>query len=81
MDATETTAARNAGFLKGWAKTGDHEEAFARRGFTCDWGDDRIVRARDNREIWNFRAYDYVDGEAPPTVNPSLNSMNIGKRT
>jgi len=72
MDATETTAARNAGFLKGWAKTGDHEEAFARRGFTCDWGDDRIVRARDNREIWNFRAYDYVDGEAPATVNPSL---------
>jgi alkyl sulfatase BDS1-like metallo-beta-lactamase superfamily hydrolase len=72
MDATKTTAARNATYLNGWAKTGDHEAAFARRGFACDWGDDRIVRAADNREIWNFRAYDYVDGEAPPSVNPSL---------
>ena len=72
MDATPETARRNAAFLTGWAGTGDREAAFAKRGFTCDWGEDRIVRAADNREIWNFRAYDYIEGDAPPSVNPSL---------
>ena len=72
MTATRTTAARNASFLNGLKANDDQEAALARRGFTCDWGDDRIVRPSDGREIWNFRSYDFVDGETPDTVNPSL---------
>jgi linear primary-alkylsulfatase len=33
---------------------------------------DGIIRADDGRIVWNAGAYDFLDGAAPATVNPSL---------
>jgi alkyl sulfatase BDS1-like metallo-beta-lactamase superfamily hydrolase len=33
---------------------------------------DLVIRADDGRVIWNMKAFDFVQGEAPPSVNPSL---------
>lgn len=31
-----------------------------------------VVRNADGRVVWNLPAYDFIQGEAPPSVNPSL---------
>ena len=33
---------------------------------------DGIIRADDGRIVWNAGGYDFLDGPAPPTANPSL---------
>ncbi|MGH6949298.1 MAG: alkyl/aryl-sulfatase [Vitreimonas sp.] len=52
-----------------WADRED--EDFAARGFIAAW-DEPQVRAEDGHVVWDFTAYDFVRGEAPETVNPSL---------
>jgi alkyl sulfatase BDS1-like metallo-beta-lactamase superfamily hydrolase len=47
------------------------DAAFARRGFIATRADP-IIRAADGRPVWNLAAYDFVQGPAPATVNPSL---------
>lgn len=44
---------------------------FASKGFIASWSDP-FIRAADGRIVWNIFAYDFVDGPAPDTVNPSL---------
>ncbi len=34
--------------------------------------DPPVVRAEDGRVVWDLESYAFLDGEAPPTVNPSL---------
>ncbi|WP_438804308.1 alkyl/aryl-sulfatase [Nocardia noduli] len=31
-----------------------------------------VIKASDGRVIWDGQAYDFLDGECPPTANPSL---------
>ena len=47
------------------------DEDFAARGFIAAWPDNEI-RGADGNVVWNFRAYDFLQGPAPETVNPSL---------
>lgn len=42
----------------------------ARRGFVA--APEGQVKAADGRVIWDFAAFDFISGEVPPTVNPSL---------
>jgi alkyl sulfatase BDS1-like metallo-beta-lactamase superfamily hydrolase len=44
---------------------------FADRGFIAT-RTDPVIRSREGTQIWNLAAYDWMQGEAPPTVNPSL---------
>lgn len=44
---------------------------FADQGFIATRADPIIV-TKDGKPVWNLGAYDWVEGEAPPTVNPSL---------
>ncbi len=41
------------------------------RGFVAK-DDPLVVKTKDGRVIWDVSAYAFVDGEAPPSVNPSL---------
>ena len=47
------------------------DAAFAHKGFIAT-RTDPIVRTKDGRLVWNLGAYDWVEGDAPATVNPSL---------
>ena len=49
----------------------DQDFDFARRGFVATRTDPLIKRA-DGGVVWNLAAYDFVVGEAPASVNPSL---------
>lgn len=44
---------------------------FARRGFIASRADPVIVNAK-GKPVWQLDAYAFVDGAAPPSVNPSL---------
>ncbi len=44
---------------------------FADRGFIAT-RTDPVIRMADGKPVWNLGAYDWMDGEAPSTVNPSL---------
>jgi alkyl sulfatase BDS1-like metallo-beta-lactamase superfamily hydrolase len=47
----------------------DFEEA--RRGFIAT-GKDVVIKDAQGGEVWNLPAYDFITGEAPGSVNPSL---------
>ena len=47
------------------------DAAFADQGFIAT-RTDPIILTKDGRPVWNLGAYDWVEGDAPPTVNPSL---------
>ncbi|MFC4373230.1 alkyl/aryl-sulfatase [Nocardia halotolerans] len=34
--------------------------------------DPPVIKAADGRVVWDIGAYDFLDGECPPTANPSL---------
>jgi alkyl sulfatase BDS1-like metallo-beta-lactamase superfamily hydrolase len=44
---------------------------FAARGFIATRADP-IIRAADGRPVWDLSAFDFLKGDAPATVNPSL---------
>jgi alkyl sulfatase BDS1-like metallo-beta-lactamase superfamily hydrolase len=69
--ATSTTAERNAAVAAALPLDDPGDFEAARRGFVA--GDDvgTLVGAGE-RVVWDRRAYDFIDGEAPPSVNPSL---------
>ena len=50
--------------------TGQDDE-FAHRGFIAT-AKDPVIRAEDGHIAWDMAAYDWIKGDAPPTVNPSL---------
>jgi alkyl sulfatase BDS1-like metallo-beta-lactamase superfamily hydrolase len=43
----------------------------ARRGFIAT-DDPLVIEGVDGGKAWDFTGYAFIDGEAPPTVNPSL---------
>jgi len=43
----------------------------ARRGFVAT-DDPLVIKGPDGRNAWDMSAYAFIDGDAPPTVNPSL---------
>src|SRR5690606_38336724 len=43
----------------------------ASRGFVAAW-DQPQIRAADGHVVWDFTAYNFLEGAAPETVNPSL---------
>ena len=47
------------------------DEDFASRGFIATLADPAI-RAADGRVVWTLGAYEFVQGQAPATANPSL---------
>jgi alkyl sulfatase BDS1-like metallo-beta-lactamase superfamily hydrolase len=67
-DATRRANAEMSATLP-WSDRED--EDFAARGFVASW-DQPQIRAADGRVVWDFTAYDFLQGDAPETVNPSL---------
>jgi alkyl sulfatase BDS1-like metallo-beta-lactamase superfamily hydrolase len=69
--ASEATRAANTAFAETLPWADREDEDFASRGFIAEW-DQPQIRATDGRVIWDFTAYNFVQGAAPETVNPSL---------
>ncbi len=70
MPATEATRAANADLLDRlpFADTADHD--LAERGLIAPLPD--TVTTQDGGLVWDARKFDFVKGDAPETVNPSL---------
>jgi len=68
--ATVATRANHADAFLKLPKDFEDEE-FAARGFIAAPAEDEI-RDEAGKVVWNFRAYDFLKGAAPDTVNPSL---------
>ena len=69
--ATDATRAANAQMAQTLPWADREDEDFAARGFIAGW-DQPQIRAADGRVVWDFSAYNFVQGQAPETVNPSL---------
>jgi alkyl sulfatase BDS1-like metallo-beta-lactamase superfamily hydrolase len=67
-DATRAANAATAQTLP-WADRED--EDFANRGFVAAY-DQPQIRTSDGRLVWDFTAYNFLQGDAPASVNPSL---------
>ncbi len=69
--ASGVTAEANAaaGAARALADPQDFEDA--RRGLIAGEGD-VVIAGKGDRPIWDTRAYDFVEGEAPVSVHPSL---------
>lgn len=66
----QVAAANEAVRLKlPFSDTRDFDDA--RRGFVGTLSDP-VLKATDGRVVWDAGAYDFLEGECPPTVNPSL---------
>src|SRR5690606_19424588 len=68
--ATDATRAANAQMAQTLPWADREDEDFAARGFIAGW-DQPQIRAADGRVVWDFSAYNFVQGQAPETVNPS----------
>lgn len=68
---SDATRAANAQMAESLPWEDREDEDFASRGFIATW-EDRQIRAADGRLVWDFGAYDFLQGERPETVNPSL---------
>jgi alkyl sulfatase BDS1-like metallo-beta-lactamase superfamily hydrolase len=70
IPATAATRAANAALVGGlpFDDTADH--VGASRGRIAPLPD--TVTTADGRPVWDSHRFDFVDGEAPPTVHPSL---------
>jgi alkyl sulfatase BDS1-like metallo-beta-lactamase superfamily hydrolase len=71
QDATSITRAANAEFGRDLPWNDTSEAALAEKGFVATRADPKI-RAADGRVVMDLSAYDFAQGPAPPTVNPSL---------
>ena len=70
-EATPATLAANAAFSASLPWSDTSENALASRGFIAALADPRI-KAADGRVVFDASAYDFADGEAADTMNPSL---------
>ncbi len=71
VPATETTAEANAAVHKELLQSGTEDFDDARRGFVAT-EDPLLTKTETGRVVWDRPSYDFIEGEAPPTVNPSL---------
>lgn len=69
--ATTTTIAANKAFSETLPWSDESETALASRGFIATLADPKI-RAADGRVVFDASAYDFADGPAQDTMNPSL---------
>ena len=69
--ASDATRAANASFAQDLPLADREDEDFATRGFIATWPEPQL-RGADGSVVWDFRAYDFLQGQAPETVNPSL---------
>ncbi|MGM9482291.1 alkyl/aryl-sulfatase [Roseateles sp. NT4] len=69
-DASATTVQANAAFAKSLPLSDQQDFEDARRGFIAR--PSGKILAADGSVITDFDAFNFVDGDAPPTVNPSL---------
>ncbi|MEB2343691.1 MAG: MBL fold metallo-hydrolase [Deltaproteobacteria bacterium] len=69
--ATATTIAAQAAVASALPLADAQDFEDASRGLLAS-DPDLVVRAPSGPPIWDLPAYDFVTGEAPPTVNPSL---------
>lgn len=70
-EVAPATHAANAEMARTLPVEDREDEDFATRGFIAAW-DQPQIRAADGRVVWDFTAYDFLQGAAPETVNPSL---------
>ncbi|MEN2739185.1 alkyl sulfatase dimerization domain-containing protein [Microbacterium sp. X-17] len=70
-DPTASIADANRALLDAlpFADTGDFADAD--RGYLGTL-EDPVIRDADGNAVWDAAAYDFIDGDAPATVNPSL---------
>lgn len=69
--ASAATIAAQAKERVALPKDNGKDAAFAAQGFVATRVDP-IIRNKDGRPVWNLAAYDWMKGDAPATVNPSL---------
>ena len=69
---SEATRASNAAFSQTLPWGDREDEDFATRGFISAYDQPQIRTADGSRVVWDFTAYDFLHGDAPDTVNPSL---------
>lgn len=69
--ATDSTRAANAATAQTLPWADREDEDFAARGFVAA-PEAPQIRGADGRVVWDFTAYDFLQGDAPETVNPSL---------
>ncbi len=68
---TEFTKAKNAEFLKCLPFSDKQDFEFAARGFIATMPE-VVIKDANNRPVWDLNQYDFIKGEAPVTINPSL---------
>jgi alkyl sulfatase BDS1-like metallo-beta-lactamase superfamily hydrolase len=68
--ASESTRVENENRARSLPADAEDEE-FAARGFVATW-DEATLRDDKGAVVWDFTAYDFLQGSAPATVNPSL---------
>jgi alkyl sulfatase BDS1-like metallo-beta-lactamase superfamily hydrolase len=68
---SDATRAANAAFSRTLPWSDREDEDFAARGFMAG-PEFAAIGATDGRVVWDFRAYDFLSGDPPDTVNPSL---------
>ncbi len=69
--ATSATLAANAAFNETLPWADNEDEALAARGFIATL-DDPVIRGAKGQVVYDLSAFDFAEGEAPDTVNPSL---------
>jgi alkyl sulfatase BDS1-like metallo-beta-lactamase superfamily hydrolase len=69
--ATDTTSALNEEFAEGLPFEDDRDFELATRGRLATEESLRVL-AEDGSVVWDMTTYDFTEGEAPDTVNPSL---------
>jgi alkyl sulfatase BDS1-like metallo-beta-lactamase superfamily hydrolase len=69
-DATAATVASNQSMAKGLADAGEKDFDDARRGLIAR--PEGQILGPDGAVLIDFAAFKFVEGDAPPTVNPSL---------
>jgi alkyl sulfatase BDS1-like metallo-beta-lactamase superfamily hydrolase len=69
-EATHATRIANKDLLRRLPFDDSTDRELAQRGLIAPLPD--TVTTADGRPVWDSRRFDFVDGEAPPTVNPSL---------
>lgn len=69
--ASAVTAAANRAVLTQLPFADDPAQEDARRGFIATL-DPPVITGADGKVVWDLRAYEFLDADAPETVNPSL---------
>ena len=69
--ASAATIAANQAVAKSLAFDDKHDFEDANRGLIAKLADP-VIKTPDGKVVWDATRFDFIKGEAPPTVNPSL---------